>query len=259
MNNKLIGAVPGLLSVAPGRVPVEPEACLESDYPEIEFWHKVTWKSTRRKQSQESYIGNEEDEEEDDKQGKMRGNSCASKGINVSMRWVEEKNGEIIDGYRATYIRGFAFGLLFELLKQGKLPLKWSMASNDVKIWFYTEMARQIPELRYCADHWKTQEIATTIYPGWISRHGGGSAVKTEVKTEDDTIDAVHQERSSGKKRPIDNSQDTMAKKRKNKVNTVPSLTVLLFLDYVLLPLILCCLVSAGLESIVRFWQKSMF
>ncbi|KAJ3911923.1 hypothetical protein F5877DRAFT_85393 [Lentinula edodes] len=175
MNNKLIGAVPGLLSVAPGRVPVEPEACLESDYPEIEFWHKVTWKSTRRKQSQESYIGNEEDEEEDDKQGKMRGNSRASKGINVSMRWVEEKNGEIIDGYRATYIRGFAFGLLFELLKQGKLPLKWSMASNDVKIWFYTEMARQIPELRYCADHWKTQEIATTIYPGWISRHGGGS------------------------------------------------------------------------------------
>ncbi|KAJ3911096.1 hypothetical protein F5877DRAFT_73445, partial [Lentinula edodes] len=32
-------------------------------------------------------------------------------------------------------------------------------------------------------------------------------------------------ERSSGKKRPIDNSQDTMAKKK--KVNTVPSLTVL--------------------------------
>ncbi|KAJ4473927.1 hypothetical protein C8R41DRAFT_924028 [Lentinula lateritia] len=65
------------------------------------------------------------------------------------------------------------------------------------------------------------------LYTSQLEQKGGGSAVKTEVKTEDYIIDAVHQEHSSGKKRPIDNSQDTMAKKRKKKVNTVPSLTVL--------------------------------
>ncbi|KAJ6565397.1 hypothetical protein B0H10DRAFT_2359454 [Mycena sp. CBHHK59/15] len=90
-------------------------------------------------------------------------------GVNTTGRYIEDQQGEVVDGHRLSAICKLAARIWFSLVAHGNAPRTWGQASIDVVTLYNDEMCCQFPELRLCADNWKAQKIAT-------ARHGSGSA-----------------------------------------------------------------------------------
>ena len=112
----LINQVPALLSSplglgvgmprsSPASSPLE-----EADFPEVSFWTREKWTSEKA-----DNVSNGE------RMGERGGRKMA-KGINISMRYVEDRHGAVIDGFRVKTILGAAHQLFFQLRKIGRHP-----------------------------------------------------------------------------------------------------------------------------------------
>ncbi|KAJ7336133.1 hypothetical protein DFH08DRAFT_1018388 [Mycena albidolilacea] len=147
-----------------------PRPLLKSDYPFVNFWNRNDFMGLTKSDGVSNTGG-----------PNPRGGALASQGVNVSGKYIEDANGEVVDGYRVTAIGKFAQGLWFWLLEHGRAPPTWGRASIDVVQLYCDEMGRQFPELRLCTDNWKAKQIATNNYPSWIKNH---SKVKIEEAVE---------------------------------------------------------------------------
>lgn len=147
---------------------------LEQDnYPLIKYWRRSDWSDAAKPVQGVSELNGE---------GIQRGGSRASKGVNVACRYIEQENGDIVDGFRATAIRNIAYGIFHQLLAHGLAPKTWGAAGHDIKQHFFTEMSVQVPEMRYCEGNWKAHLLATQNYPSWSGTHG--AAKSTTIKSE---------------------------------------------------------------------------
>ncbi|KAJ7839265.1 hypothetical protein B0H13DRAFT_1911331 [Mycena leptocephala] len=163
---ELVNAVPMLLTLsnpfnlpmpdgpallAQGPVPSAPLAPPQhEDYPNVHFWLRSAWdldlkgkKSTRNKAPN------------------PRGGSLASQGINVTAKFIETEDGGIIDCFRLNVICDHARRTWAGLHKRGLAPAEWGEATLTVTREYCEEMARNFPELRLCANHWKAMTLAT--------------------------------------------------------------------------------------------------
>ncbi|KAJ6522078.1 hypothetical protein DFH09DRAFT_1330723 [Mycena vulgaris] len=116
----------------------------QSDYPEVPFWHLHQYKAQVNQGKGESTT--------DDP--KPRGSTRAAQGVNVTLQFVTDAEGNVIDGYRATQIRGVSAKLFLQLASR-QLP----GASQ--------ELCGQFPEMGLCANDWKMQYMATKMYSSW--------------------------------------------------------------------------------------------
>lgn len=123
------------------------------DYPHVKYWFKRNWS-----QHQSEHADNSD---------AQRGRGRAAKGINVSMRYVEYENGEMISGDRATEIRRFARSIWVLLAKKGIPPATWGAADIETRKLYSQEMCTRFPELKLCDLDWKSEQIATDNYPSW--------------------------------------------------------------------------------------------
>jgi hypothetical protein len=130
-----------------------PEAERE-DFPLVKYWCRHEW--TASDDLQVASIG-------------APGKSRAAQGENVSLKFVEDENGNAIDGYKATAIRKFARSLWAGLSNAGKAPKSWGKVDAETSSQFQIEMCRKFPELRLCEGNWKVDLIATMNYPSWYS------------------------------------------------------------------------------------------
>lgn len=113
-----------------------------------------------------------------------RGGLRASQDINVMMLFVENKQGEIIGGHRAKYIRKKQRQIWNVQWEEGPMPKTWREANARVSEFYHREMNRAVPELALCEDNWKGEEIAKDNYSQWYR------SKKNPVKNEDDDDDA---------------------------------------------------------------------
>jgi hypothetical protein len=143
----------GLLPTSP-----EPIEAKESDHPQVEYWNKWDWISSKKSHKGTSDINAEKP---------SRGGKRASQGINVAMRYVQDENGVIIDGHRATHIRTIAAGIWGALADAGGAPLTWGKGSLAMKESYNKEMQQRFPELALCASDWKAEQIAIDNYPSF--------------------------------------------------------------------------------------------
>ena len=147
------------------------------------FWSKQSW-NTHNKGSENLHP--------DVVKGK-RGRTRAADGINVKMRYVVHSNGEPVDGHRASVIRGVARTIWSQLSDNNKAPQTWmSNATLAVMDHYRHEMATRCPELRYCENGWKADQIAIDYYSAWRKGKDGkgrfNPLVKKEIQ-EDDSDD----------------------------------------------------------------------
>lgn len=101
--------------------------------------------------------------------GAQRGQSRSRAGINVSMRYIQDKDGVVIDGHRAREIRMHARALFvgFARAMQGNQFTSWGDADALSRKTFYNEMVSRFEELQHCDLDWKAEQIATDCFPGW--------------------------------------------------------------------------------------------
>ena len=135
------------------------------------FWSKASW--TSRDKSLSTLKG---------KQGK----SLAAEGINVKMLYVVNKEGNPIDGYRATAIRTVARGIWSQLSNAGLAPSTWTDASLPITDHFRHEMQTRCEELRLCEAGWKADQIAYDNYSHWRASRKRKGVLNVTVKKEDD-------------------------------------------------------------------------
>jgi hypothetical protein len=128
------------------------------DYPSVKFWYRHEWNSAEN--NQVAHIG-----------AGAHGKTRAAQGENVTLKFIEDENGIIIDGFRATAMRRFARELWSSLNSVGKAPKTWGKVDAAVASQYRNEMERKFPELRLCDNSWKADFIATLNYPSWYNNN----------------------------------------------------------------------------------------
>lgn len=124
----------------------------------VKYWYRHEW--TTADNNQVAHIGA-------GAQGKAR----AAQGENVSLRFVEDENGNVIDGFRATAMRRFAHELWASLNGIGKAPKTWGKVDAAVAAQYQNEMEQRFAELRLSDNHWKADLIAMLNYPSWYNNN----------------------------------------------------------------------------------------
>lgn len=154
---------------------VSPIPLNRSDYPHIKFWFKQDWIDGDKKRNDTTKLTRP-------LSTRNRGGKGAA-GENVSMRYIENHDGTIIDGFRASEMRRFARSIWIHLANRGKAPKSWGKADVETAQHYRQEMVRRYPELRLCAFDWKADQIATDNYPNWAANNLG---TKVKIKNEGD-------------------------------------------------------------------------
>ena len=126
------------------------------EYPLVKYWYRHEWYAAES--SQVAHIG-------------AQGKTHVSLGENVSLKFIEDENGNVIDGFRATAMRRFACKLWASLNNIGKVPKTWGRVDAAVAAQYRNEMELKFSELRLCDNHWKVGLIATLGYPSWSNSH----------------------------------------------------------------------------------------
>ena len=96
-----------------------------------------------------------------------RGRTRAAQGINVNMKYLEDKEGVPISGHLASDVRRHARAVFVGLAQKGSLFSSWTEADHTSLKLYYSEMAERFEELRLCANDWKAEMIALDIYRTW--------------------------------------------------------------------------------------------
>ncbi|KAJ6586697.1 hypothetical protein B0H10DRAFT_2234221 [Mycena sp. CBHHK59/15] len=152
-------------------------ALSQADYPAVNFLHAHEYRAHVDQSKGES-----------NRYGpKPRGSSRAAQGINVAMRYVEDANGVVVNGFRATEIRGLATKLFALLAANGAAPASWNKGSLELQSKFSAEICRKFPEMGLCENDWKVQHMATRMYSSWYRTHTN-SQVKLEAAEDDPVV-----------------------------------------------------------------------
>ncbi|KAJ7513080.1 hypothetical protein B0H11DRAFT_17385 [Mycena galericulata] len=176
----------------------------ESDYPDVPFFHHHQYMHHLSQHAGESNTD----------EPQPRGSSRASKGINVTMRYVTFANGEVIDGYRATAIRGLTNELFVDMGAKGQAPETWTRGSIELRRTFSASICRKFPEMGLCEGDWKVQYMAKAMYSSWHSSFvNGKAAIKKEagvVVTRTRAKKRIHQsdEDSRNKRAKVENPEE---------------------------------------------------
>ena len=122
----------------------------KEDFPKVRFWFRREWLDSSEKKNQ---VGDG-----------TRGRAQVARGLNVKMRYVEDEDGEPVDGNRAAAIRAIVRS--FWITLKGPLPSTWGLASAEIKEAYFEHMST-CHELNLCDQNWKAGQIATDYYPSW--------------------------------------------------------------------------------------------
>ena len=163
------------------------------DYPNVRFWFTHEWTE---------YL-NEHGTDRDAPHGKI-------KGVNVTMRYVETVNGEIIDGNRATDMRRFTRATWVWIGNQGVPPATWGSADIKTKELYCREMRGLFEELSLCDLDWKAEQIATDNYPSWRANW-----TKQQGKKQSSSLEVPASESKPQVKRACCESTKPASKKQK--------------------------------------------
>lgn len=95
----------------------------------------------------------------------MRGRTMVSQGENISTLYIEDENGEPVDGERLTAIRRLAQSIWTKFADLGQAPKTWGRANLSLTNEYRMELRRQFPKFCFCENHWKADLLATENYP----------------------------------------------------------------------------------------------
>jgi hypothetical protein len=171
----------------------------EEDYPKVSYWTRDKWTAREKDDNGISNGG---------KTGE-RGGSKLAMGINISMQYVEDKNGMVVDGFRVKMILGASHQLFFQLREVKRHPKTWGAAGMETLRAYCEEMEQKFPELALCADSWKSKYIATQNYSSWYNSHG-----RVTAKAEESDNDDIEMGQP-GSKRRLSQGHGKVSKKKK--------------------------------------------
>ena len=148
-----------------------------ADYPSLQFWNKSAWKK---------HVKSTKDTTTVNQKAAKKGSTRAADGENVTMQFVEDADGRMIDGYRAGEIRKHARSIFNDIAKYTSPPATWGAASSIMRDYYHQQMYRRFPEVQYCDLDWKAEKIASEAYTHWTPPETTVTPVKREADATSD-------------------------------------------------------------------------
>ncbi|KAJ6511095.1 hypothetical protein C8R45DRAFT_921782 [Mycena sanguinolenta] len=127
----------------------------EANFPKAKFWQKTSWRGHLQNQ---------------------KGKTDESKSN--ALDFIEDKKGRPPTDTSA--FRNFCYKFFNSLKARGTAPKTWGNTSLEIQEEFRTRAEQAFPDLRLCHGHWKSDQLATIVFPNWHSTHG----VKEETDDE---------------------------------------------------------------------------
>lgn len=152
-------------------------------FPFIKFWTPKQFSDWEKEQVSTSDIL----EVDNDEKKPQRGNARAKQGENVAYKYVEEEDGQIVDGHVAEAIRRLMQTILNGMVTH--LPMKWRQVGNIDREYIFNEIYKAYPYLLLCHDDWKAERIASAAlsqFRSTTNRRDKREAEKSSVKSEDE-------------------------------------------------------------------------
>ena len=168
-----------------------------SDYPLVRYWFRKDWINWKKEKSAAVKV------DPSLPMSKGRG----PQGVNVTMHYMENESGDVVDGYCTSEMRKFARSIWTQLKAAKKAPKSWGKAELDVAVHYRREMCRHFPEFALCELDWKAEQLATDNYPNWVANNLAvvkeESSDTAQTKRRGDSVDRVS-------KRPKTIESDTL-------------------------------------------------
>ena len=142
----------------------------------MKFWHRAEW--TTHKNTTKAFTPK-------DGTKPARGRGQAAQGKNIMSGFIEDENGNAVDGHCVTAIRAHARAIWVSLGKLNLLPATWGKADSKAQQEYRQEMRAKFPELSLCDNNWKADQIATDTYPSWYKNHPENFLVVKEEPHQD--------------------------------------------------------------------------
>jgi hypothetical protein len=92
-----------------------------ADFPLVQFWNKSAWKK-HAKSTKDTTVVNQ--------RAAKKGNTQVSESENVTMQFVEDREGHMIDGHRAGEIRKHTHSIFNDITKWMTPPATWGATSS---------------------------------------------------------------------------------------------------------------------------------
>jgi hypothetical protein len=153
------------------------------DYPNVNYWYRQDWLNHIKVSSNSTNI----------EMQPVRGKSLILKGINKNAKFIEDADGNPVDGYRLKDMLNHQRAIWTIFRNMQRAPLSWGKADAEVAHIYHHEMCMKFPEFMLCESDWKADHLATEHYPSWYNNHV--KAVRIEEDPNTDTL-------PTGSKRP---------------------------------------------------------
>jgi hypothetical protein len=140
------------------------------DYPAVKYWHKQDWLNHLKTNGNTTDMGMS-----------IRGKSLIAKGINKTVKYIEDVEGNPVDGYKVRDIRSHARAIWANFQTIGRVPSSWGKADAETASVYRREMRLKFFEFALCENDWKADLLATESYPSWYSNHIKNNEIKAEV------------------------------------------------------------------------------
>ena len=111
-------------SAQPSPSPVDNPSKKQEDYPNVKFWHKAKWST--HKNTTKAFAPK-------DGTKPARGRGQAAQGKNIMSGFIEDENGNAVDGHHVTAIRAHAQAIWVSLGKLNLLSATWGKADSKVQ------------------------------------------------------------------------------------------------------------------------------
>ncbi|KAJ7611864.1 hypothetical protein DFH06DRAFT_1371691 [Mycena polygramma] len=166
----------------------------ESDFPNTKLWQKTKWAS---------------------KITYNQARSTTQKLSRNSLLFLEHQDGTPPTEEEIKSYRKFCYNFFFDKKSSGSAPRTWGEAGLSFIAEFRSAAERDFPDLRLCSNHWKADQLGSTVFFSWTGTHGAKVKQETEEPnlSDDDDVEIV----PSTSKRPATEAGTERLHKRAKK------------------------------------------
>ena len=114
------------------------------DYPAVKYWYKHNWLDHLKNNTDSNDVGMA-----------IHGKSLTAKGINKTMKYIEDMEGNPVDGYKVMDIHSHAQGIWVNFQIADHAPSSWGKAEAGAASYYHCEMCLKFFEFALCDNDWK--------------------------------------------------------------------------------------------------------
>ena len=190
------------------------------DYENVVHWDRGMYKRLRKMSKKDERPEEEDGDEPEEGDPQIEARAAAmrskltAKKIRITSCYMEDENGEQMPELQKTAARSRARGFWTKVSRNGGTPpASLGKADSDVRDSFVAYMEEGFPWLRFCENHWKSEQIWINHYGSWLTafKNPARGAV---VKAEDDADDEGDEDgQKKAPKRPQEGGETSKSKR----------------------------------------------